>query len=257
MQAIKSRLKKNPIVRKVYSFFFRSKNNFSTQHWVSNYIPNESITVVQIGANDGISGDPLYQLAKENKAWNILFVEPVPSIFELLKNNYPKEDRFKFENAGINADGENQFFYTVSETAYTAIPDLSELYRQIGSFDKNHITKLSEGKLTNYIQANEVNCLTLEQLFSKNDIHSLDLLFIDAEGYDWKIISQLDLDKFKPRIIYLEYCNLEQEEYDACVSFLSSKYYVFALRINFLCIRRDIIKEKDLKILKAKLQSPK
>ena len=76
MQAIKSRLKKNPIVRKVYSTFFGSKNNFSTQHWVSNYIPNESITVVQIGANDGISGDPLYQLAKENKAWNILFVEP-------------------------------------------------------------------------------------------------------------------------------------------------------------------------------------
>ena len=47
--------------------------------------------------------------------------------------------------------------------------------------------------------------MTIEALFQKNDIKELSLLHIDAEGYDWKILSQLDLECFNPKIILFEF----------------------------------------------------
>ncbi len=191
--------------------------------------------------------------SKKNTRWNVLFVEPVPSIFEVLKQNYGEESRFIFENAGINANGTNQLFYTVNEAAFSEIPNLSEKYRQIGSFDKNHIPKLSKGKLNDYVTGIEVNCMTLEQLFQKNKIDGLDLFIIDAEGYDWKILSQLNLSKYQPAIINFEFCNLSDSEKQDSIDFLKEIYHVFEFRINFLCIKKDIIRPKDLNILKTRL----
>ena len=70
--------------------------------------------VLQVGANDGVSGDPLYSTIREN-AWVGLFVEPVPSVFERLRENYADQPGLAFENAAIaEADGEATI-YTVAD----------------------------------------------------------------------------------------------------------------------------------------------
>jgi len=257
MSSIKDSIKGLPIIgnlaKSIYQTINPNKNSCS--YWLNHYFKNESCTVVQVGSNDGKSGDPIYDLAKNNPNSNVLLVEPVPYVFEQLKKNYGSESRFKFENAGINADGSNQIFYSVNEEAFDKIPNLPHIYNQIGSFDKAHVLKLSEGNVDDYISETEVNCLTLEQLFQKNEINQLDILHIDAEGYDWKVLSQLDLNKYKPTIILFEFFGLKEEEKTAAIDFLKEDYYLFAFRIDFLCIKKDKIKPNDLKALESKLKN--
>lgn len=256
MQSLKNTVKNIPLIGHLAQAAYRLINppsNYSTDHWIKQYIPNENLTIVQIGSNDGVSGDPLYQQVQKNHLWQVLFVEPVPYIFEKLKKNYGSQARFKFENAAINEDGTNQYFYTVSPKAFEDIPDLTHNYNQIGSFNKEQVLKLSQGRVDQYVTGIEVNCLTVEQLFDKNDIKSLDLFHIDAEGYDWKVLSQLNLNKYQPTIIALEYINLKETERAEVLRFLEKQYYVFAFRIDYCCIRKDKIRSKDLQSLKSRL----
>lgn len=256
MASIKNLIKSIPLIGNLAKTINQTinPNKNACSYWLNRYFINEPCTIVQIGSNDGKSGDPIYDLAQKNTKSKVLLVEPVPYVFEQLKKNYGSNSRFKFENAGINADGSNQTFYSVSEEAFEKIPNLPHIYNQIGSFDKSHVLKLSEGKIDNYITETEVNCLTLNQLFQKNEISDLDILHVDAEGYDWKVLSQLDLKKFKPTIILFEFFGLKEEEKSAAIDFLKEDYYLFAFRIDFLCIKKDKIREKDLKTLGSKLK---
>jgi len=251
-------IKNIPIIGKLATKVYRKlrrKHIFNASYWIGKYIPNEKLSVIQIGSNDGISGDPLYQHVKKNKLWNVLFVEPVPYIFEQLKQNYGSEARFKFENAAINQDGVNQFFYTVGSKAFEEDPNLDSKYNQIGSFNKEQVLKLSQGVIDQYIEEIEVNCLTINQLFEKNNIETVDLLHIDAEGYDWKVLSQLNLNKVQPVIIAFEFLNLSEKERTESIQFLAESYYIFAFRIDYFCIRKDKIKAKDFKSLETRLMN--
>src|ERR1700692_184685 len=53
---------------------------------------------VNIGANDGVAGDPLVDLIRHNGWCKGIFVEPVSFLFERLRKNYGSSDRFIFEN---------------------------------------------------------------------------------------------------------------------------------------------------------------
>jgi hypothetical protein len=46
---------------------------------------------------------------------NILLVEPVPRLFNRLKNNYGDDPRFNYENSAINENGVNQTFFRLKK----------------------------------------------------------------------------------------------------------------------------------------------
>src|SRR3990172_11007463 len=148
--------------------------------------------IVQIGANDGIVGDPLHELIQTHVDWQVLFVEPVPYLFERLKLNYGLSGRFKYENAAIN-DGSTCNFYWVGEEAGHELLNLPRWWDQLASFDKEHILRHLDGRLGPYIRTTVLNGLTLNQLIDKHDLNRIDLLYIDTEGHDWQILRQLDL----------------------------------------------------------------
>src|SRR5688572_761255 len=66
------------------------------------------VTFVQIGAFDGLAGDPLRPLILENENWTGVLAEPHPDAFERLQRNYAAQSqRLKFLNAAIsNEPGE-------------------------------------------------------------------------------------------------------------------------------------------------------
>lgn len=248
-------LKRIPILHKPLSFVYRKikPDKSSVSYWIRKFISNRAIQVLQIGSNDGISGDPLNKLIKENNKWQVLFVEPIPNLYEKLKQNYGSSERFKFENAGINKDGSQQKFYKIGEDAFKEIPALSENYKQIGSFSREHVEKLSTTEIIKFIEELDVNCLSLEKLLGKHKIETLDLIQIDAEGYDWKILSQLDLRKNKPEMIIFENKNLKEGEKEEAKKFLQETYYIFSMRQDYMCIRRDKLKRSDMGVLAARL----
>ena len=76
---------------------------------LESYKPN-NFFVLQIGAHDGITADPISNKVKKN-SWSGLFVEPVDYLFERLKLNYKGYDNLKFENSVIsNTKGYVDFY---------------------------------------------------------------------------------------------------------------------------------------------------
>jgi FkbM family methyltransferase len=165
-----------------------------------------------------------------------LFVEPVPYLFDRLKRNYAGHPRFLFENSVVN-DGSNITFYWVAEQAKESIPGLPDWYDQLGGFDRAHITRHIP-ELEGHIQEADLSGITLDHLFAKHDIAKIDLLHIDTEGADFKVLSQLDLNKHTPKIILYERKHLSKKEEDASILFLKECYVLYNLGADILAIER-------------------
>jgi hypothetical protein len=66
-------------------------------------------------------------------------------------------------------------------------------------------------------------------------LDGVDLIQIDAEGYDWQIIRSIDFSVLRPAILRFEYRNLRSHDADSCLELLSSHGH------RFLVEPRDII----------------
>ncbi len=207
-------------------------------YWMDKLLPEDAY-LIQIGSNDGRTGDPLYPLLQKNKKWKALFVEPVPYSFEKLKNNYPDSHRFSFENVAIN-EGKTMDFFWVNSAAKKALPELPYWFDQLGSFDKQHILKHFDGALAPFIEATLLEGIDLNTLFNRNKVKQISVLHIDTEGYDWKILSQLELNRFQPKFILFEHHHLTDLERKAAARFLEKKYTVFSLGIDMLAVHNGL-----------------
>tara|TARA_B110000902_G_scaffold61992_1_gene73254 strand:- start:186 stop:968 length:783 start_codon:yes stop_codon:yes gene_type:complete len=246
MNELKQKLMNIPVIGslsiKLYEKFFR--NNIPST-WVEKYLNNSDVTIIQIGSNDGKTGDPIFQLINKRKKWKAIFVEPVPYLYARLKANYGLNPRFIFENVAIN-DGSEQIFYAVKSTAKDTYPDLPSWFDQLSSFNRDNIINHLNGKLEPFIEEITLQGLTLHGLFLRNSIDFIDLLHIDTEGYDWKVLSQLQFDKLKPTLILFEHKHLRLAEKQQSLEFLNKNYCVFDFGSDYLAIKNNIIKGKDL-----------
>ena len=176
---------------------------------------------IQIGANDGQLNDPIYPYIKQGKFKGIL-VEPLPPLFEKLKQTYKGISGLVFENVGIaDSDGNMGFYFLPPE--YNE-PDWLQ---QIGTFDKKAIELNLETlpQLLAKVQSTTIPTISLNTLFRRNDIKEVDLLIIDAEGFEYKILQQLQLVSVKPRFIIFEWGCMEQIEYDLLIKLLNNQGY--------------------------------
>lgn len=254
MAKIKQIIKEIPVIgdlaKTIYRILKSDKN--TPTFWINKYLKDIELTVVQIGSNDGITGDPIFELIKKNKRWKVLFVEPVPYLFEKLKKSYGQESRFIFENIAIN-NGSKQVFYSVNEEVNKQIPNLPNWYDQLGSFYRENIVKHLNGVLEPYILETEVDGLSLSSFFKRNGVDNVTLLHIDTEGYDYKILSQLNLKQYHPTIILFENKHLQDLEKKESILLLRNGYYIFEFDGDFLCIMKSKINKRDSLSLKRRL----
>lgn len=208
-------------------------------YWFDSVIGPGPARVVQIGSNDGKTGDPLYPLFQRHPAWRGVLVEPIPYIFAKLKSNYPDTNRFDLANVAIGEDGKVPFYF-VDKKAINDLPDLPYWYDQLGSFDRGHIVKELDGVLEPYIRSMEVESVPLSALLDRYAVGAIDVLHIDAEGYDWKVLQQLDLERFKPTFILCEHHHLKLEERRAALSFLDADYRIFEVGIDWLAVNGTV-----------------
>lgn len=186
----------------------------------------DDVIFVQIGSNDGEHGDPLHQLARE-RGWSGILVEPVPFVFERLQANCAGWTRFRAVNVAIaQAPGEMSFYY-LDKAAGPAL-DLPIWYDQLGSFDRGHIIKELGEKVAPFIRSEPVNCITLTRLFEDNGITRLDLLHIDTEGYDFKILSQMNFTTLRPKVVIYESKHLAADERKAAQKLMRDNGYTIA-----------------------------
>lgn len=253
---IRQKIKNTPVLGELFiKLYFLIYPNKKLGYWIHRYLKNDAAMLVQIGSNDGQSGDPIFEALHQHKQWKALLVEPVPYLFERLKANYASDSRFTFENVAIN-DGQMQSFYAIKAEAKNHIPELPPWFDQLGSFYKENILKHFKGRLEPFIEEIKLQGLSLNDLFLKHSLKSVDLLHIDTEGYDWNILKQLKLDAYTPTLIIYEQKHLSKEEKNQSIQFLHSDYFIFDFGTDFLAIKQTIFKKKDSYLFKDKQVIP-
>ena len=186
---------------------------------------NKQLFFMQIGSNDGKSGDPLHKFIRRD-AWQGILVEPVDYLFDQLRENYRRigNNGLIFENIAI-ADqvGYRDFFYFEDFT-----PDESNpvTLNQQGSFSETHINQVKTLFPKAKTAVRRVPCDTVQSVLSKHCLPRLDILHIDTEGYDFEIIKTINFEDTRPALILYEHIHLSKEDEINCQSLLKDRGYL-------------------------------
>jgi FkbM family methyltransferase len=205
-----------------------------------------NIQVVQIGAMDGFSFDDVRGHLEKYK-WDEILVEPIPHVYEKLVNNLKHRDNCIFENSAItNEDGKVKMI-TVSEeiikqnNLHPGYEGMSALYPLKNGFGTDYERDIFVKN--NLAETIEVNGITLETLLNKHNVNNVDVFLTDAEGHDWMIFNQLDLSKFRPKFIQMEYVNLTEDEQKLVKEKLTKNDYYFEEGFDIIAIDNSLYSE--------------
>jgi len=169
------------------------------------------IDFIQIGANLGNNPyDIIWTLSREKK-WSGLLVEPLPGIFDKLKENYSDVENLFFEQVAItHYNGFTPLYYS---------PEFENEGQQascLPSMSLENSAGLDRyGRAAAPVPLNSsimyVRCYRLESLVDAYDMtgKEFELLQIDAEGLDGTIIQSTDFNLVRPKYIRYESCHLE------------------------------------------------
>jgi FkbM family methyltransferase len=183
---------------KLFNERFRLKNDFDPLTQLFYQRLHHDFFFVQIGANDGISFDPIYHLTTKEQVHGIA-LEPLPDIFKELTKNYSNYPNVSLLNKAIHATEKEMLLYRVN-------PDTAEFdnwSKGTASFNKEH-HRLGNIKDKDIIEE-KVQCISFDELINQHNISHIDLLQLDTEGYDYEIIKMIDFKKMAPSIISFEH----------------------------------------------------
>lgn len=188
---------------------------------------------VQVGAFDGLSGDPIYEYIKRYPLKGVL-VEPQQSAYQKLQQTYANNRGLRFANVAVAEQDGTANLYCIRDDAIG--PDW---LHQLASFDKaalmHNLNRIPD--LESMIETKTVPTLTPATLVANYQIDRLDLLIIDTEGYDFEVIKLFDRDGLLPRVILYEHKHLG-DSLETCRQFLlHKKYRLTQLQVDTLAFR--------------------
>jgi len=231
---ISNQLKSYPLLhdflREIYCIFFPGIRATICKTFKN----NRQIVFLKIGANDGVSADPLAEILLCDSRYRGVLVEPLPHLAKQLKQSYADSNRFLIvESAITDSDGEiDIYFFDESNLSLSEFP---AWYRGIASLDNQHLVNHLPAQFHNAISKKSVVALSVSTLLQQTGLTHLNLLHIDTEGHDFCILRQFDLKKHRPEIIIVEHKHLSASDKDAMRRYLQvGGYAVRELDEDFL-----------------------
>ncbi|MCP4750551.1 MAG: FkbM family methyltransferase [Proteobacteria bacterium] len=214
-------VKEDPILKKHKESVLSLDLEFIVTHKL---ISSNDFFFIQIGANDGIGNDAIHPLVKKYKIRGVV-LEPLPDIFAILQKNYADEKQITCVNKAIHNELKETQLYRID--SLTDLSGLPVWATRIASFDKRvieshrkHIPDIDKRLIHETVQ-----CVSLDELLVDQNVQHVDLLQIDAEGYDYEIIKMINFQKVKPSIIRYEYKHLSRQDFAACLEYLIQNGY--------------------------------
>jgi FkbM family methyltransferase len=200
----------------------------------------QDIFVLKIGANDGITNDPLATLLLADARYRGLLVEPIPQYAAMLRVNSGKCGRFVVEQAAVAASSGTANMYYVDESALKGIGNGNlDWLRSIASLNRRHVIKHLSPELHSAVKEAPVECLTVNALLSRNNVQKIDLLHIDCEGFDYVILRQFDFTTVRPRIVLFEKKHLTAQDLQAAKVMMEfAGYEVEEMETDVFCLAK-------------------
>lgn len=138
----------------------------------------EPLAFVQVGANDGVYGDPLRSYVRRFE-WKGILVEPQPDVFARLVENYRDcADHLIFENIAISPDDAQVTLFRVP--GLTALPGQKMQDSLTVSSMHADVVAKQGGVDAQALEQIQVPALTLDALIERHEFSSIDLLQIDC-----------------------------------------------------------------------------
>jgi FkbM family methyltransferase len=212
-------------LQEIINFFYKKNNN-------------KTFNIIQVGANDGVRNDHLYEFINKNNNINGFLIEPIPFIFEKLKENYKNnKNNLSFLNFAIFNNDSEISMYKIDEKYHDEIRKFyknQESYA-ITSIYKEHIhnflltrnEKYFKNKnIDNYVSSFKVKTKSFKSIIKENDIKNINLLQIDVEGYDCKLLKNFfDTINIEPDVINFEHKHSNKGDYLKIKEVLEKKGY--------------------------------
>lgn len=158
----------------------------------------ENFFFIQIGACDGVSFDALYDFVLAKRLRGIA-IEPLPDLFQELKQNYAGCPSVLPLNVGIHRTAKEMTMYRILSST-NGLPDY---VKGMASMDPDH-HKLY-GIPTEHVRTEVVRCISWDTLLAEQQIRRIDLLQLDTEGYDYEILDMLNFERLRPAVIKFEH----------------------------------------------------
>jgi FkbM family methyltransferase len=197
---------------------------------------NRPATFVQIGACDGKVLDPVYDTVSRG-FFDAVLVEPVPASFQSLQEAYAGSPRVTLVNAALASEPGTVPMFTVRREGRWQD---SVWAPQWSSLSKNHL--LRHGVREEEIERVTVPSLTLADLAQKAPRGKIDVLLVDAEGYDAKIVEMALRLRDLPAAIYFEHVHLRCPELTGLFRLLDRAQYSWSYdRDNVLCLHSNFV----------------
>lgn len=155
----------------------------------------------------------------EKFKWKGILVEPHEGSFKKLIKFYDKQkDDLIFENIAISEKNGEATLYISSSTELSSLVDVNPILKKT------------------LVATKTVKTLTINELCKKHNVKNYNLLQIDTEGYDTKIIKDIDFSVARPEAICFEYIHSGNKELDETYSFLKQNNYNLVFKDNFDCL---------------------
>ncbi|WP_057939994.1 FkbM family methyltransferase [Algoriphagus resistens] len=191
--------------------------------------------VIQIGANDGITHDPIHKFIKRDR-WKGVLLEPQPEVFRNELSKIYKKNKGLYPICA--AIGKKDGFQTLYKIGFSEMRWATGLasfsLEKIEDHFRNGLVQKNCKKYgleipsdpKQQIVAVDVEVISPQSLINKYNISKIDLLQIDAEGYDLQVILIFDIANTNPEAIIFENENLDPDSLESCYDLLRKNNYI-------------------------------
>jgi FkbM family methyltransferase len=213
-------------IRKRYKIDFEKTFNFHIP-------PAMDFKFIQIGGNDGLSFDNLFEKITSRNSQGII-LEPSPKYFDKLESNYRKLPNITLINKAIHPTESRYVLYEVNNSGLNKLPEWGQ---GIGSFNLEHLKNKNLDHSD--ISKVEVDCISFNQVLSEYiEYYKIDFLQIDTEGFDGEILKSIDFTKFESKMIKFENCHLPSGDLVEVKKLLvNNGYYIFDEPNNSIALK--------------------
>ena len=191
---------------------------------VYQFARSRKFNALVVGAFDGVANDPASDFIRRHDL-NAVFIEPQADPFRRLQINMKFCRNVRLVNAAVDEITGWRDFYSI-KPGNKELPAWTE---QLASFDRSHLSKHEDRApgLNKHIVTSSVETITFSEIIDKFNLERLDLLQVDVEGMDFKLLSLFPFERCRPAIVYYENAHMSHFQRHSIRSRLQQYGYSF------------------------------
>jgi len=187
------------LVRFLLNFF-----DYFQQKKIVNFFkkqPINKLVLFDVGAHHG---ETVFLFHKNFNISKIHCFEASNQNFRILENNIKKKKLYDLCQLNNFAAGEIKKNFFINQTRESSSSSINEFNKNSRYFKKK-IKILSFNKVEDFYKKIPIKMIKLSDYIDKNNISSIDILKIDTEGYELKVLEGLTPKQKIIRFIYFEH----------------------------------------------------